>query len=132
MAKKKLFTGDFEIHASVKMLYPYIESASGLSEWFADNVTINNIDKTLSFHWDNEEHRAREVARRTNHFVKFEFLGDDGEKSDLAYVELRLEFNEMTQSVYLKVTDYSEFDDAQEMQELWEGLIENLRNVVGG
>lgn len=132
MAKKKLFTGDFEIHASVKMLYPYIESASGLSEWFADNVTINNIDKTLSFHWDNEEHRAREVARRTNHFVKFEFLGDDGDGRDHSYVELRLEFNEMTQSVFLKVTDYSEFDDGQEMLELWEGLIENLRNVVGG
>ena len=35
---KKLFTDDFEIHASIKMLYPYIQTASGLSEWFADDV----------------------------------------------------------------------------------------------
>ena len=41
-SKKKLFTADYEIHASIKMLYPYIQTASGLSEWFADDVTINN------------------------------------------------------------------------------------------
>jgi hypothetical protein len=26
---KKLFTADFEVHASTKMLYPYIYTASG-------------------------------------------------------------------------------------------------------
>ncbi|MFN3840102.1 MAG: START-like domain-containing protein, partial [Cyclobacteriaceae bacterium] len=59
MAKKRLFTRDYEIHASIKMLYPYIQTAGGLAEWFADNVKINNEDKTYTFFWDNEEHKAR-------------------------------------------------------------------------
>ena len=63
--KKKLFAVDYEIHASVKMLYPYIQTASGLSEWYAEDVRINNEDKTFTFFWDDEGHRARrlEVAR---------------------------------------------------------------------
>jgi hypothetical protein len=133
MAKRKLFTADFEVHASIKMLYPYIQTASGLSEWFADDVKINNIDKTFTFYWDNEQHKARQVAHRTNHFARFEFLpenADDG--NDPAYFELRLEFNELTQSVFLKVNDYSEIDDPRELQDLWDGLVENLRKTVGG
>ncbi len=91
-SKKKLFTADYEIHASIKMLYPYIQTASGLSEWFADDVTINNNDKSFTFFWDNEEHRAKLVAFRTNHFVRFEFLPENKEdENDPSYVELRLD-----------------------------------------
>jgi len=133
MTKKKMFTADFEIHASIKMLYPYIQTASGLSEWFADDVRINNEDKVYTFLWDNEEHRARQASHRTNHFVRFEFLpeGDEDER-DPSYFELRLDFNEMTQSVFLKVTDYSDFDDQKELQDLWESLADTLRKTVGG
>jgi hypothetical protein len=115
------------------MLYPYIQTASGLSEWFADDVRINNEDKVFTFFWDNEEHKARQGAHRTNHFVRFEFLpeGDEDEK-DPSYFELRLEFNELTQSVFLKVTDYSGFDDLKELNDLWDSLVDALRKTVGG
>lgn len=133
MARKKLFTADYEIHASIKMLYPYIQSPGGLSEWFADDVTINNQDKTFNFIWDSEEHKARLIAHRTNHFVKFEFLPENEEdEKDPSYFELRLEFNDLTQSVYLKVTDYSDFDDVKELNDLWDSLVEALRKTVGG
>ena len=132
MATKKLFTADFEVHASIKMLYPYIQTASGLSEWFADDVKINNIDKTYTFCWDNEQRKAKQVAHRTNHFAKFEFVPEDGDFKDPAYFELRLEFNELTQSVFLRVHDYTEIDDINELQDLWEGLVDNLRKTVGG
>ena len=46
-SKKKLFTADYEVHASIKMLYPYIQTASGLSEWFAEDVTINFTDDAI-------------------------------------------------------------------------------------
>jgi uncharacterized protein YndB with AHSA1/START domain len=133
LAQKKLFTSDYEIHASIKMLFPYIQSPGGLSEWFADNVTINNQDKTYNFIWDNEEHKARLTAHRTNHFVKFEFLPENNEdEKNPSYFELRLEFNDLTQSVYLKVTDYSDFDDVKELNDLWDSLIDALRKTVGG
>lgn len=133
MTKKRVFTADYEIHASVKMLYPYIQTASGLSEWFADDVRINNEDKVYTFFWDNEPHKARQAAHRTNHFVRFEFLPEaEEDQKDPSYFELRLEFNELTQSVFLKVTDYSGFDDLKELNDLWDSLVDSLRKTVGG
>lgn len=132
MAKKRLFTADYEIHASVKMLYPYIQTASGLAEWFADDVTISP-EKVFTFVWDNEDHKAIMSAHRTNHFTRFEFLPEsDDDKADPAYFELRIEVNELTQTTFIKVSDYSDFDDLEELHDLWDGLIDSLRKVVGG
>ncbi len=130
--KKTLFTADYEIHASVKMLYPYINTASGLAEWFADDVTISP-EKVYKFVWENETHKAMMTGHRTNHFSKFEFLPETEEdKTDPSYFELRIEINELTQTTFLKVFDYSDFDDMEELKDLWDGLVENLRKVVGG
>ncbi len=132
MAKKQLFTVDYELHASVKMLYPYIQTAGGLSEWFADDVRISP-EKVFTFVWDHEEHKAVMSAHRTNHFVRFEYLPETSEdKKDPSYFELSLDVNELTQMTFLKVYDYSDFDDLQELQDLWDGLIEKLKTVVGG
>ncbi|MEK6781841.1 MAG: START-like domain-containing protein [Bacteroidota bacterium] len=132
MTKKKLFTADFEIHASVKMLYPYIQSASGLAEWFADDVSISP-EKVFTFVWDNESHKAILTSHRMNHFCKFEFLPESKEEEkDPSYFELRIEVNEMTQTTFIKVFDYSDFDDMDELKDLWQGLVENLKAVVGG
>ena len=130
--KKKLFTADFEVHASVKMLYPYIQTAGGLSEWFADNVNINP-EKVFTFLYDNEAHKAVMSAHRTNHFCKFEFIPESPEdKKDPSYFELRLEINELTQTTFIRVFDYSDFDDMDELHDLWGSLIDKLRKVVGG
>lgn len=129
---KNLFTKDYEIHSSVKMLFPYISTASGLAEWFADDVRISP-EKVYSFEWDNEIHKAKVAAHRTNHFTRFEFLPETSEdKLDPSYFELRIELNDLTQTTFLKVTDYSDFDDLSELKELWDGLVDQLRSVVGG
>ncbi len=126
----KKFTADFEINASKKMLYPYISTASGLSQWFADDVNINE-DKEYNFIYDDEDHRARLTGHRLNQFVKFEFY-EEGEEDDKSYVEIHLDENEITQSMYVKVVDYSNYENDQEQHELWEELINHLKEIVGG
>ena len=129
---KHLFNADFEINASKKMLYPYLFSPSGLSQWMADDVTVNE-DKVFNFIWDDEDHMAKMVSHRTNQYVRFEFLPESEEdEDDPAYFELKLEMNELTQSVFLKVTDYSDMDDTEELYDLWEGLVDALKETVGG
>jgi len=131
MGKTK-FVHEFEINASKKMLYPYLNTASGLSQWYADDVNVDE-DKLYHFFWEATDHKAKLVAHRTNGFVKFEFLGDNGEMDeDPDFVEIRLEENELTQSVYLKVTEYTEFDDKEEQKEVWENLLYTLKELVGG
>lgn len=133
---KKSFQAEFEINASKKMLFPYLNSASGLSQWFADDVTINE-DKIFNFKWDNDNHRARIVSQRTNNFVRFEFLpnnNDDGldTEEDPSFLEFKLDMNELTQSVFLTVIDHTEIDDEDELRDLWENLVGGLKEIVGG
>ena len=127
MGKYK-YVGEFEVNASNKMLYSYIATASGLAQWYADDVNINS-DKDFQIIWDGEEHLAKMVSHRTNHEVKFEFVSDD---PDPNYVKFEILTNELTQENFLRVTDYSEIDDQEELQELWESLVHDLKEIVGG
>lgn len=131
MAKEK-FTYEFEINASPKMLYPYLNTASGLSQWYADDVNVDE-DKQFHFFWENTDHKAKMVSHRTNLFVRFEFLGDNGDNiEDPDTVEFRLEHSDLTQSVFIKIIDYSDFDDKEEQGEVWENLLFSLKEIVGG
>jgi len=71
------------------------------------------------------------VSLRLNKSVKFDFVTDDSEIKDHNYMELRLETSDLTQSTYLKVTDYSENHDVEELQELWSEFVSNLKVIVG-
>ena len=126
------FIAEFPINASKKMLYPYIFTASGLSQWFADDVNVNE-DHVFNFIWEEEDHKAKMVAHRTNSYAKFEWLPKTEEdEEDPQFFEIRLEMNELTQSTYIRITDYTDFDDNEELNDLWEGLVYSLKEVVGG
>ncbi|MEN8250771.1 MAG: START-like domain-containing protein [Bacteroidota bacterium] len=130
--EKNTFRAEFEIHASKKMLFPYIYTASGLSQWMADDVTVDE-DKVFNFKWEGEDHKAKMIGHRINSYVKFEFLPENEEETEEpSYIELRLEMNEITQMVFIAVTDYNDIDDNEELMDLWEGLIHNLKEIVGG
>lgn len=114
------------------MLFPYLSTASGLSQWFADDVTVDE-DHIFTFKWNDEVYKAKIAAHRTNSYVKFEFLDkNNNDEEDPWSIEMRIEENELTQSVYIKVIEYSDMDDLDEQREIWEHLFYNLKETVGG
>jgi uncharacterized protein YndB with AHSA1/START domain len=123
------FVAEYEIKAAVKMLYPYVASASGLQEWFADEVNIAS-DNKLHITWDGEFHVVKVVAKRTNHSIKYQFI-EEGDEEDPSFLEFKIDFNEMTQTSFLTVTDYSVMDDLEELQDLWEQLVMDLKEIMG-
>ena len=127
--EKELFVGEYPINASKKMLYPYLSTASGLAQWFADDVNIDE-DKNYTFLWDGDENKANLSSSRLNSFVRFDFI-DEEDEDDPNYVEFRLEMNELTQEVFIRITDYSDIDQ-EEVNELYESLIHDLKEIVGG
>jgi hypothetical protein len=56
----------------------------------------------------------------------------DQESEDPDWVEFKIDLNEMTQTTFIKIQEYSEFDDKEEQAEVWEGLLHNLKEIVGG
>jgi len=131
MAKKK-FTSEFEVRTTAKVLYPYISTPGGLGGWFADDV-IFTPEKNLRFTIDDEELFAKIASSKTNGSIKFEFLDDEEQtEEDASYVEIKLETNELTGTLYVVTTDYTDLIESdEEHYELWEGLVDALCSITG-
>jgi uncharacterized protein YndB with AHSA1/START domain len=129
---KHRFVQEYPINASAKILYPYLASASGLRQWFCQDVQMINAH-TFEFTWDNQRHLAEMTSHRTNRSVRYVFLSPEGgHVPDANYLDFSIESSELTQEIYLRVADYSEETDDVELQEMWDNLLQNLRELIGG
>ena len=127
MSDRIKFEMEFPIKVSQKLLFQYISTPSGLSEWFADNV--NSRGEIFIFIWDGSEESAKLLRKNNNEKIQFQWLDD--EDSDY-YFELRTQFDEITKDVSLIVTDFA--DDEEEVEEsklLWTNQISDLKKVLG-
>ncbi|MHA8066420.1 START-like domain-containing protein [Aquirufa sp. ROCK2-A2] len=123
------FEFEFEIKSSPKVLYPYLNTASGLQQWFADKVTVQN-SQNFSFFWEQENHPAVLIASKSNKFVKFQF--QNANQSENSTIELILEVSELSNTTYLKVIDKaSNFKTEEDATELWDYLTDKLKEIVG-
>jgi len=125
MSKKTKFEIEFVIQSSPQLLYQYISTPSGLSEWFADDV--NSRGESFSFIWDGSEEVARLLKKKSDEFVKFRW--DESEEE--YYFEMRIIVDEITKDVSLFVTDFADDDDTEEAKMLWESQIADLKQVIG-
>ena len=117
---------EFPIHASPQLLYQYISTPSGLSEWFADNV--NSRGELFTFIWDDSEEQAKLLSKKNGERVKFKWQnGED----DAAYFEIRIQVDDITKDVSLMVTDFADEDEVDEVKMLWENQISDLKQVLG-
>lgn len=128
MDDKEKFEMEFVIQASPSLLYQYISTPSGLSEWFADNV--NSRGELFTFIWDGSEEQAKLLSKKSSERIKFRWLEDDEDGASY-YFELRIQVDEITKDVSLMVTDFAEDDELEEAKMLWENQISSLKQVLG-
>ena len=127
MSDRIKFEMEFPIKVSQKLLFQYISTPSGMSEWFADNV--NSRGEIFIFIWNDSEESAKLIKKINNEKIQFQWLDDD--ETDY-YFELRIQFDEITKDVSLIVTDFAE--DEEEVEEsklLWTNQISDLKKVLG-
>ena len=55
--KKQKVKMEFPMRSSPKILYGFLSTPSGLSEWFADNVKSRG--EFFTFIWDDSEEKAK-------------------------------------------------------------------------
>jgi len=127
MSVRIKFEMEFPIKVSQKLLFQYISTPSGLSEWFADNV--NSRGEIFIFIWNDSEESAKLIRKINNEKIQFQWLDD--EETDY-YFELRIQFDEITKDVSLIVTDFAEDEDeVEESKLLWTNQISDLKKVLG-
>ena len=126
MSTKVKFEIEFPIKVSPQLLYNYISTPSGLSEWFADNV--NSRGELFTFIWDDSEEKAKLVSKKSPERIKFKWLDNEDDQS---YFELRIQVDSITKDVSLIVTDFSDDEEEEEAKMLWKNQVSSLKQVLG-
>lgn len=119
---------EFPINSSPQLLYQYISTPSGLSEWFADNV--NSRGEFFTFIWDDSQEKARLASKKSGEKVKFRWV-DENNKDTEYFFELNILEDELTKDVSLMVVDFAYKDELEEATQLWENQISDLKHVIG-
>lgn len=128
MSSKSRYELEFPINSSPQLLYQYISTPSGLSEWFADNV--NSRGEFFTFIWNDSEENARLTSKKTGEKVKFRWIDENNKDTDY-FFELRILEDEITKDVSLMVIDFAVEDEISEATLLWENQISDLKHVIG-
>jgi|TARA_B110000967_G_C18601770_1_gene419593 uncharacterized protein YndB with AHSA1/START domain len=128
MTTKKAFSIEYDFQSSPQLLFQYLSTPSGLSEWFADNVNSRGEDYT--FIWGDTEEYAKLIQKKNNEKVRFRWLNDEDDQDD-CYFEFKIIVDEITKDVSLNVSDFADEDELEEAKMLWDNLVSSLKQVLG-
>lgn len=127
--EREEFKLEYIIKSSPTVLYNYLKTPSGLSEWFADNVNIK--DDVYTFFWDGSEDDALLVGKKDKEYVRFRWMYDEEDGEDY-YFEFYINVDSLTGETALIITDFAEADEKDESILLWEKQVSKLKRILGG
>ncbi len=128
MTRKKI-TLEYILHTSPSVLYPRLATPSGLCDWFADDVDLQ--DKLFTFKWGKDsEQKALLLSKRQNHHARYIWEEDHQANLD-TYFEFKIDKDELTSELALIITDFVEEDEIEEQEELWTTQVEKLKHNLG-
>lgn len=123
---KGKFELEYVVRTSAGILYEFLSSPSGLSEWFADDVNIR--DGIFTFFWDGSEQKAKLIGFKEEKYVRLQWL----DKPEGTYFEFRIERDELTGDISLMIVDFAEEGSDQLTSKLlWDSQVNKLLNVLG-
>jgi uncharacterized protein YndB with AHSA1/START domain len=116
---------EYLINCSPKVLYNRLSTASGLTEWFADDVKVRG--KNYTFIWDSSEQTAEMTLHKENRLVRYSWVDEE----DDTYFEFKIIRDELTSDVSLIITDFTEEGEEDETRGLWDSQVADLKHVLG-
>ena len=119
---------EYTINCSPKVLFSRLSTAAGLSEWFADDVTVEG--NLFTFHWGKTEYKANLTSVKENKLVRFEW-DDNGEDKETNFFEFRIIVHDITGDLALLITDFAEPDEKEDAIYLWDTQINDLKRILG-
>ena len=126
MEAKTKYSNEYIFNVSPKVLYTRLSTTGGLSEWFADDVEINDI--IYKFCWEKVCEEAKLISKKENKCVRFQWLSES--KSN-TYFEFRINVEELTGDVALVITDFAPESEVEDAKILWDLQVADLKRALG-
>jgi uncharacterized protein YndB with AHSA1/START domain len=127
MAEKSKLHLEYTMNCSPKVLFNRLSTASGLCEWFADDVRVKG--NFFTFVWDETDQVAEKKNHKENKMVRYEWK-DDVEK-DANYFEFIIAQDDLTNDVSLLINDFAENDERESVTDLWNSQVTRLKQILG-
>ncbi len=124
MASKSMIQLEYPVNCSPAVLSNRLNTASGLAEWFADDVRVKG--KRFTFIWDGSVQEAEMVQNKDGKLVRFNWLEDEE-----SYFEFRITKDELTGDVSLVIVDFAEEGEESGAIDLWNSQIADLKRNLG-
>ncbi|MDB5125009.1 MAG: hypothetical protein JWP94_3138 [Mucilaginibacter sp.] len=125
MSEKKKFNIEYEIKSSPRILYSFLNEPNGLTQWFADDVSVK--DQVYTFTWDDEPQKAKLVSIKENKLVRFRWIDDEPQY----FFEMEIVQDELTNDVALSITDFATEETLNDRRLIWDNQVEYLISVLG-
>jgi len=125
---KEKYTLEYLINSSLKILFPRLSTAIGLSEWFADDVKVE--DSIFIFRWKKQKQQARMIKVKEQQNIRFQWLDEELHNEEY-YFEFTVSQDELTGVVTLTVTDFADSDEIEDSKNLWDTQINDLKRLLG-
>ena len=126
MAKEKVQLEYLFNKVSTASLWNSISTPDGLSDWFADSVSVDS--EIFTFRWSKVEEEAELLAVRQMNSVRFRWLSEDDEDS---YFEMKIGSNQLTGDTSLTVVDFADNGEVNDVEDLWNSQIDILKRKIG-
>lgn len=125
--QKTEFSIEYPLYSSSSsVLWNSIGTPLGLSEWFADGVTVT--ENEFVFSWDGHEQTAVLQQIKPNSFIRFHWMDDENPD---AFFELKIVTQPISGDLTLVITDFAEPSEKDDLILLWNKQIEELRRKTG-
>lgn len=128
MSNKVKYNLEIPFHASPQMIFQYISNSTGLSEWYANKVTVSK--DIFTFSWEDEHKYAKLTQVKNNERVKFVWLDDHKNETD-CYFEIKIVIDEITNDISLFIIDFASPNEIDEEIAIWKSIVNNFKHIIG-
>ena len=123
---KQLFTLEFPVRCSPTILYEFLATPAGLSEWFADKV--DERDNVFYFGWNGSNvDKADVIEKEFGKFIRFKWHTAPKDE----YFEFAIDKSEITNQTILVIKDFAEKKDIKDQSLLWDHQVKDLFHRLG-
>ena len=129
MDKKKVVYERELNSRSAKIIWTLISKPEGLAKWIADNVERNDemLEFTWGVPWRHHEKRTAKIVEESP-MSHFRWAWEDDTEN---FVELRMERSDITNDYILTITDFTDEDDEEWLNAVWDKNFDRLHHATG-
>jgi uncharacterized protein YndB with AHSA1/START domain len=110
---------------SKNILWSYLTTPTGLSEWFADEVSVD--ENFYYFTWSKNTQEAKKTRIANLSYIRFKWRDENAD----TYFEFKIHTMEITGAIVLEITDFIDPDEKEESISLWESQVKVLKRSLG-